>query len=171
MLAAACQAPAELPRSHFECVCTQRCANMQEKKAEKYANLKHLATVSEFNMSIFCPFNCFVVFFSVGEAVLSRGAGEGRGMKEEAEACFSSIAEVQHQPSGANTNRKITTECNKGVVGCGQPPLLATVRAMYCTRAATLHCYALRLSTLSVPLRSCVPVCSFCPLLTEQVVP
>lgn len=36
---------------------------MQEKKAEKYANLKHLATVSEFNMSIFCPFNCFVVFF------------------------------------------------------------------------------------------------------------
>lgn len=142
---------------------------MQEKKAEKYVNLKHLATVSELNKSIFCAFNCF--FFSVGEAVLSFGAGKGRGMKEAAEACFSSIAKVQHQPSGANTNRKITTECNEGVVGWGQPLLVAAARAMYCTRVATLHCYALQLSTRSVPLLSCVSVCSFCPLFTEQVVP
>ena len=113
---------------------------MQEKKAEKYVNLKHLATVSEFDKSIFSPFNCF---FSVGEAVLSFEAGEGWGMKEEAEACFSSIAEVQHQPSGANTNRKITTECSEGVVGWGQPLLLTAARAMYCTRAAILHCYML----------------------------
>lgn len=116
-------------------------------------------------------FVLLIVFFSVGEAVLSFGAGKGRGMKEAAEACFSSIAKVQHQPSGANTNRKITTECNEGVVGWGQPLLVAAARAMYCTRVATLHCYALQLSTRSVPLLSCVSVCSFCPLFTEQVVP
>lgn len=66
---------------------------MPEKKAENYVNLKHLAT--EFNKSVFCAFSC-LVFFSIGEAILSFGAGEGRGMNEE---CFSSIAEVQHQPS------------------------------------------------------------------------
>jgi len=62
----------------------------QEKKEEKYVNLKHLANVSELTSP---GFGLLGFFFLLGgvkerEAILSFWASEGRGMRQEVEACF-----------------------------------------------------------------------------------
>lgn len=62
----------------------------QEKEAEKYVNLKQLANVSEltspgFGLLVFILLGRGV---KEGEAILPVWAGEGTGMKQEAEGCF-----------------------------------------------------------------------------------
>lgn len=59
--------PTGLFRSHFVCVCThtEMYKHIQEEKAEKYVNLKHLANVSELTRP---RFGLLGVFFCWGES-------------------------------------------------------------------------------------------------------
>lgn len=65
--------------------------HIQEKKGEKYVNLKHLENISEltspgFGLLIFFLFGG--VFVKESEVILSFWARAGRGMKQEVEECF-----------------------------------------------------------------------------------